>query len=738
MERSQSKLGHGDKSTQALSLYSMAVHPLQSPLASEVEPPPNSSYLPTVRAGDSSTQNVFLSEDGTQITTPNDLGTTVTAPNPPDSEDVPLAQCARDVPERQLPSELSGTLTQIREPPSSGTEKAGDETDDGNYAQVLKGMLKQPDGSKIEVAIKSVRRTQKVNEKRFNRRLRREALIWMSAKHPNILEFIGYKIVDGMLCLVSPWCRHGSLARYVTENRGIRDSEKLKLLHDVACGLAHIHSLKPVIAHGNIKPENVIVKNDLQAALCDFGVSRIFEGIAGVSDSTITGDMAGRTAGYQAKELLQENAPSASAPGDVYALGGLTLATLSGKNPFWKKRNAAARIAAVCMDQMPCPKDHYPLSTGDPLWVLLRECWSVDPAVRPIAETVRQKLENERKRRLVLEQDDEDYIPNPPMTSTARGASSLGASVLVGFVPPPDRGRRSAASRGRIELPCELPEPISGTLTKIGKPIGGGGHGNVYQGIWDQPGAEAKQVVIKCLTLREETRSEFIERRIKRETVIWRMATHPNVLPFFGYQIVENVPMLVSPWCSNGDLARYVGTKPELARNEKIKLLRDAACGLMYLHSLDPPIFHGDIKPQNVIVQDDLKAALCDFGISKLILASGEHSGFTTADSCSGTSGYEPKEILNEGPPTTAADVYSFGGLILATMSGKPPFWKKKCTARVVAITLDQIPSPRDHPQLSESDPLWVLLRECWSGEPSSRPSMPQVLQMLEAQMTEN
>lgn len=53
------------------------------------------------------------------------------------------------------------------------------------------------------------------------------------------------------------------------------------------------------------------------------------------------------------------------------------------------------------------------------------------------------------------------------------------------------------------------------------------------------------------------------------------MATHPNVLPFFGYQIVENVPMLVSPWCSNGDLARYVGTKPELARNEKIKLVSD-------------------------------------------------------------------------------------------------------------------------------------------------------------------
>lgn len=91
-----------------------------------------------------------------------------------------------------------------------------------------------------------------------------------------------------------------------------------------------------------------------------------------------------------------------------------------------------------------------------------------------------------------------------------------------------------------------------------------------------------------------------------------------------------------------------------------------AARGLAYLHSLNPPIFHGDIKPQNVVVQNNLEAALCDFGISKLILDEGEHSGFTTWDACSGTAGYQPKEILIECPPTTAADVYAFGGLTLA------------------------------------------------------------------------
>lgn len=146
--------------------------------------------------------------------------------------------------------------------------------------------------------------------------------------------------------------------------------------------------------------------------------------------------------------------------------------------------------------------------------------------------------------------------------------------------------------------------------------------------------------------------------------------------------------MLVSPWCSNGDLAKYVLTNSQLTRDEKLKLVSKsmfrivsiaqrsclslmgkfcgAARGLSYLHSRDPPIFHGDIKPQNVIIQDNLEAALCDFGISKVILDADKHCGLTTRNICSGTSGYQSKEILNDGPPTTAADVYAFGGLILA------------------------------------------------------------------------
>ncbi|KAG8918328.1 hypothetical protein FRC01_001922 [Tulasnella sp. 417] len=684
------------------------------------------------------------SKEGARITGPVGSETTVASLISLNSGRGSGFQPASRIPECDLPSELAGTLIKIRETVGSSARKIDYENDSGEHAEVSKGFLNQPDGSRIEVAIKSLKRAKGFDEKSFRPRVSREVSIWAAAKHPNILEFIGYKVIDGAYCLTSPWCQRGSLARYITESQRINSRERLKMLGDAARGLAHLHSLMPAIIHGNIKPENVIVKDNLQAALCGFGVSRIFAGIGEASGLTTTDDMSRGTAGYQAKELLQDGAPSVSLPGDVYAFGGLILATMSGKSPFWKKRSAAARIAAVCTDQIPSPRDHLDLLADNPLWELLGACWSVDPTARPTTETVLRKLENVipappmardiTKRTTItrgLESGDEDEIPMPPMaTGITRGAAMMPDSVVnIRPIPPQTIPR---PPRDNEKFIHNVPPPISGAIIKQREPIARGAYGDVYRGLWGM-----QQVVIKCLKLRDQTQRKFLETRIKREATIWTMVTHPNVLPFNGYQIFDEVPMLVSPWCVNGDLATYLGNNPSLTRTEKLKLVCDAARGLVYLHSLDPPVFHGDIKPQNVIVLDNLQAALCDFGISKLILDEGEHSGFTTSDACSGTAGYQPQEILNEGPPTTAADVYAFGGLTLATLSGKPPFWRmKKETAKIFAIFLKLTAQPEDHPLLPQADPIWALLQECWSAEPSHRPAMPKVLEQLEAKMT--
>ncbi|KAG8915307.1 hypothetical protein FRC00_005833 [Tulasnella sp. 408] len=163
---------------------------------------------------------------------------------------------------------------------------------------------------------------------------------------------------------------------------------------------------------------------------------------------------------------------------------------------------------------------------------------------------------------------------------------------------------------------------------------------------------------------------------------------------------------------------------------EKLKLLCDAVRGLEYLHSLEPAIVHGSIKPENVLVKDNLEAALCDFGVSRIPLAIGDPCWRSTS-----TLGYQAKEVIQGGPLTIAVDVYALGGLILAAMSGKDPFWEKSDDAKTDAVLGHQIPAPALHHGLSNADPLWGLLRECWSPKPEERPTAEIVLQKLESEI---
>ncbi|KAG9037108.1 hypothetical protein FS837_001502 [Tulasnella sp. UAMH 9824] len=482
----------------------------------------------------------------------------------------------------------------------------------------------------------------------------------------------------------------------------------IKRLSHAARGLLHLHNLDPPILHRGIKPKNVLVRDNLVTALCDFGTWNIH---AHFTQPMSFNKKIDKThvpvTGYHAKEhLLREAATPAT---DVYAFGGLILFAMSHDEPFWN-RSSNAVITAILMNYKPARTDHSGLPTDDPLWDFLLACWSGDPEDRPAMLEVLQKLESEWE-------NDVLFQVGTPLRSVET-ASEEESLVRPGFV-----------------FKRELPEPIPGTLVKSNEPALRGGYGDVYRGEWVRPNTDPIAVVIKCVRPLDKLQEDKFRTRVKRETLIWGMAEHPNILPFFGYQIIDGVPMLVSPWCKNGNLEMYTKAHPELTRMYKLKLLCGAARGLLYLHSLNPPIFHGDIKPQNIIVQDNLEAVLCDFGISRLLLNKGDHSGWTTSDVCGGTKGFQPKEILDDGTPTTAADVYAFAGVILATMSGNPPFWRKGDQAKIVAIVMEQTPNPSDHCELSEKDSLWVLMRECWSAAPESRPHSSELLRRLEAEI---
>lgn len=295
----------------------------------------------------------------------------------------------------------------------------------------------------------------------------------------------------------------------------------------------------------------------------------------------------------------------------------------------------------------------------------------------------------------------------------------------------------SVVQPGHRVFDCQLPAELPGSLKSLEGNRDRGQFSDVFLGVWEQPGVPPVEVAIKCIRRNSDIDEKRFNTRIRRETVIWKAAKHPNILQFIGYQICEGRPWLVSPWCQLGNLSRYIAKTPTIKRVEKLNLLCDAARGLRHLHSLTPLIVHGDIKPENVIVKDNLEACLCDFGISRVFLGFNEATTLTTTTNMNGGSaGYQAKEVLEDGTPTTASDVYAFGGLILAAMSGEGPFWKreKEC-AKIVAVINEETPKPEDHYKLPKTDSLWLLLERCWRVDPGARPSIDMVLQELETEM---
>ncbi|KAG8950371.1 hypothetical protein FRC04_007813, partial [Tulasnella sp. 424] len=542
-----------------------------------------------------------------------------------------------------LPDPLEGTLT---------TEKLMAR---GGYSDVYRGIWTRPNAGPISVAIKRVRRAyvtpeaedEGENHGRFERRIKREVVVWQAAKHANILEFYGWKTIDGDSMLVSPWCENGNLNQYISNHPELTDVQKLNLLHDAAQGLAHLHSLEQPIIHGDVKPENIVITNEIKGVLCDFGVSRVVTSLGIRTGLTSDGQCAG-TVGFQAKELQDEHAQPTPMC-DVYAFGGVILATMSGKAPFHKKLNIgrrgfAATVVAIYQDETPTPVDHPELPESDRLWRLMEACWNPKPYQRPNMRALCDSLRTEIDVRSV-KKFSRQSIFEPEL-------------FLV------DPKAKVNEVRGTFEFQ-EKGFQIVRDLTEI------------HEVTWIIPSNKVCTVYIKKLRYatiiegdihlttgdkkRELTtidRSPILsEKRILNQMIKWTSLKHPNILPFLGYQW-ELVPILIFSWYKNGNVSQYLKARADANRP---KLLTQVAQGLSFLHSKS--IIHGNIKPNNVIIADDGHAMLMDFGMAPDLRM--VERNMIMADSGRDNVGYMSPELIEEGNYTKSSDVYAFGALIL-------------------------------------------------------------------------
>ncbi|KAF9064951.1 kinase-like domain-containing protein [Rhodocollybia butyracea] len=273
---------------------------------------------------------------------------------------------------------------------------------------------------------------------------------------------------------------------------------------------------------------------------------------------------------------------------------------------------------------------------------------------------------------------------------------------------------------------------IPDVKTKGRLPVAGGGFADIWRGTLGN-----QMVCLKVLRLVVEP-DEEVREKVRRcfcnEAILWRQLKHPNILPLLGINVELFEPSfcLISPWMENKDVITFLKQNPSHSRH---KVLQDIAAGIWYLHSRSPPITHGDIRGANILITDDLRCCLTDFGLA-LITANSQSWTATTTSSMKGAIRWMAPELFNHSDSVPAVldhpsrDIYAFGCTIIEILTLQYPFHDHK-TDYAVLTSLMSGKRPQRPQNNWCNDILWYLTTSCWKQDHSARPNAYEVYGLL-------
>jgi serine/threonine protein kinase len=190
---------------------------------------------------------------------------------------------------------------------------------------------------------------------------------------------------------------------------------------------------------------------------------------------------------------------------------------------------------------------------------------------------------------------------------------------------------------------------------------------------------------------------------------------HSNLLRPTHYDHFERMPFLVLPYCEQGSTLKMVGRMNE---DEAWLFLRDVSGGLAFLHSKKTPVIHQDIKPDNILIDDEGNYMITDFGISTRIRSTLRKSlNKPIGELGGGTLAYMgPERFGNDPQPIIASDIWSLGATIYELLTGDAPFGEHGGLLQKNGADIPQIKG-------NYSKELKNLIYKCLSPEPWDRPT---------------
>ncbi|XP_031262138.1 G-type lectin S-receptor-like serine/threonine-protein kinase LECRK3 [Pistacia vera] len=266
--------------------------------------------------------------------------------------------------------------------------------------------------------------------------------------------------------------------------------------------------------------------------------------------------------------------------------------------------------------------------------------------------------------------------------------------------------------------------------------LGRGSFGTVYKGVL-RTGSRNAIAVKKLDKLAQEREREF-----KTEVSAIGRTHHKNLVQLLGYCDEGTNRLLVYEFMSNGTLANFLFALPRPDWNLRVRISLEIARGLVYLHEeCSVLVIHCDIKPQNILLDQYFTAKISDFGLSKLLLSDQSR----TRTMIRGTRGYVAPEWFKNVAVSAKVDVYSYGVMLLEIICCRRSVvmeieeerrailtdWAYDCYVerRLDVLVNEDEMAMADKCRLQK----WLMVAIwCIQEDPSKRPTMKTVLNMLE------
>ena len=246
--------------------------------------------------------------------------------------------------------------------------------------------------------------------------------------------------------------------------------------------------------------------------------------------------------------------------------------------------------------------------------------------------------------------------------------------------------------------------------------VGQGGEGRVLRAV-DHQHDRVVALKVRQVASRADRAALLAEARI-----LLGVPPHPHV-PLVREDFFEGDRYVIAmDWIEGTDLSHLLRARgaPGLPAASVLGWLTDAAHALDFLHRLEPPVIHGDVKPANLVLAADGRVVLVDFGLS-----SSPHDRRRRA----GTSGFSAPELAAGEPPTPAGDVYALAATAFALLTGEAPtgirpIWDGVDPAQAAALE-DAIRTGLATDPARRPPTAGELMRRLWASVPCPYPGLP-------------